>query len=192
MAKIAIIVGHPQQQTLCDGLAEAYERGAKAAGHEVKLFALSKLQFDPILHEGYRREQPLEPDLQAAYDWMAAAEHWVFVFPLWCGDMPALLKGFFERILQPDLIRRHGTEQAMNWRIFENKSARIIMTMGMPTLFYRFWYGASTIRLMKRNILHFIGVKPVRHTLFGMVADVSTDKRHEWLKQMEALGTAAM
>lgn len=192
MAKIAIVVGHPQRQTLCEGLAEAYERGAKAAGHEVKLFALSRMQFDPILRDGFRREQPLEPDLQAAYDWMAASDHWVIVFPLWCGDMPALLKGFIERILQPGLIRRQGTDSAMNWRIFPGKSARIVMTMGMPTLAYRFWYGSSTIRLMKRNILHFIGVKPVRHTLFGMVADVPTDKRHEWLKQMEALGTAAM
>lgn len=192
MAKIAIIVGHPQNQTLCDGLAEAYERGAKGAGHEVKLFALSRLKFDPILRGGYRELQPLEPDLQAAYDWMAVSDHWVLVFPLWCGDMPALLKGFIERILQPDLMRRRGTDQEMNWRIFPEKSARVIMTMGMPTLFYRFWYGANTIRLLKRNILHFIGVRPVRHSLYGMVAEVSTDKRLAWLKEVEALGTAAM
>jgi putative NADPH-quinone reductase len=192
MAKIAIIVGHPQQQTLCEALAEAYARGATAAGHEVKLFALSRMNFDPILRDGFRREHPLEPDLQAAYDWMAASDHWVIVFPLWCGDMPALMKGFIERILQPGLIHRQGTDQAMNWRIFPGKSARVVMTMGMPTLFYRFWYGANTLRLLKRNILHFIGIKPVRETLFGMVADVPTDKRLDWLKQMEALGTAAM
>ena len=192
MAKIAIIVGHPQQQTLCDGLAEAYERGARDGGHETRLLALSRMSFDPILRGGYRNLQPLEPDLQAAYDWMAAADHWVIVFPLWCGDMPALLKGFIERILQPDLIRRHGTESAMNWRIFSEKSARIVMTMGMPTLFYRFWYGANTLRLMKRNILHFIGIRPVRETLFGMVADVPTDKRLGWLKEMEALGKSAL
>lgn len=192
MTKIAIIIGHPQQQTFSDALAEAYERGAKAAGHEVKRIALATLDFDPILRGGYRFEQPLEPDLQAAYDWMVESDHWVIVFPLWLGDMPAILKGFLERVLQPDLIRRQGTEHAMNFRIFRNKSARILMTMGMPTLFYRLWYGASTIRLMKRNILHFIGVKPVRETLFGMVADVSPDKRLQWLKDVEALGTSAM
>lgn len=192
MTKIAIIVGHSQQQTFSDALAEAYERGAKAAGHEVRRITLSTLDFDPILRGGYRHEQPLEPDLQAAYDWMVESDHWVIVFPLWLGDMPAILKGFLERVLQPDLIRRQGTEHAMNFRIFKNKSARILMTMGMPTLFYRLWYGASTIRLMKRNILHFIGVKPVRETLFGMVSDVSNDKRLQWLKEVEALGTSAM
>ncbi len=190
MAKIAIVVGHPQDQTFCAALAQAYARGADAAGHETRLFALAQMSFDPILREGYRHEQPLEPDLRAAYDWLAESDHWVFVFPLWCGDMPALMKGFIERILQPDLILRQDTEHAMNWRIFENKTARIMMTMGMPVLVYRLWYGAHAIKLLKRNILQFIGVKPVHETLFGMVADVSTDKRLAWLKQAEALGRA--
>ncbi len=190
MARIAIIVGHPQDQTFCAALANAYARGALAAGHDVKTFALSHMTFDPILHEGYRKEQPLEPDLREACDWLARSDHWVFVFPLWCGDMPALLKGFIERILQPDLIRRHNSEHAMNWRIFENKTARLIMTMGMPVLVYRLWYGPHAIKLIKHNILHFIGVKPVRETLFGMVTDVPTDKRLAWLKDVEALGRA--
>lgn len=147
--------------------------------------------FDPILRGGYRWEQPLEPDLQAAYDTLTASEHWVFVFPLWLGDMPAILKGFLERILQPDLIRRHGTDSAMNWRIFDNKSARLIMTMGMPVTVYRFWYWPHALKLFRNNILHFIGVKPVRETLFGMVAEVSHEKREQWLKEVEALGKAA-
>jgi putative NADPH-quinone reductase len=188
MAKITIIVGHSQRQTLCEGLGEAYRRGAQGAGHDVKMFVLSDMKFDPILHEGYRREQPLEPDLQAAYDALAASDHWVFLFPLWLGDMPAILKGFLERVLQPDLIHRKGTAKAMNWRIFENKSARLIMTMGMPVSIYRLWYRPHALKLFRHNILHFIGVKPVRETLFGMVADVSIDKRGGWLKEVEALG----
>ncbi len=190
MARIAIIVGHSQRQTLCEALAEAYRRGAEAAGHDAKLFVLSQMSFDPILHEGYRREQPLEPDLQRAYDALCASEHWVFVFPLWLGDMPAILKGFLERVLQPDLIRRHGTEHAMNWRLFENKSARLVMTMGMPVSIYRFWYRPHALKLFRNNILHFIGVRPVRETLFGMVADVSLDRRGRWLKEVETLGKA--
>ena len=51
--------------------------------------------------------------------------------------MPAMLKGFIERILQPDLIARENTENAMNWHIFANKTARIVMTMEMPVSIYR-------------------------------------------------------
>jgi NAD(P)H dehydrogenase (quinone) len=115
----------------------------------------------------------------------------VLIFPLWCGDMPAILKGFIERILQPDLIKRQGTDSAMNWRIFMNKSARIIMTMGMPVTVYRFWYGPHALKLLKRNILNFIGIKPVRDTLIGMIADSSSEQRDRWLKQAEALGQRA-
>src|SRR3954463_1411507 len=161
MRKIMIVVGHPQSRTLRGALGEAYQRGAQAAGHDVKLFALAEMKFDPILREGYRMEQPLEPDLQAAYDALAACDHLVIIFPLWCGDMPALLKGFIERLLQPDLIRRQDTDNAMNWAIFNNKTARVVMTMGMPVSIYRFWYGGHALKLLARNILKFIGIKPV-------------------------------
>jgi NAD(P)H dehydrogenase (quinone) len=191
MARVTIIVGHPQRSTFCEALAEAYRRGAESSGHKVTLFRLGEMTFEPILRGGYREEQPLESDLQVAYDSLAASDHWVFVFPLWCGDMPALLKGFFERILQPDLIKRQGTENAMNWRIFENKSARIVMTMGMPVSIYRFWYGPHALKLLKNNILHFIGIKPVRETLLGMIAESSDDKRDQWLKKAEAMGRNA-
>jgi NAD(P)H dehydrogenase (quinone) len=188
MATITVIVGHPQRAAFCEALAEAYRRGAEGAEHKVHLFKLAEMNFDPILRGGYREEQPLEPDLKSAYDALAASDHWVLVFPLWCGDMPALMKGFIERILQPDLIKRQGTDNAMNWRLFQNKTARIIMTMAMPVSTYRFWYGPHALKLLKNNILNFIGVGPVRETLLGMVPDSSDATRDQWLKQAEAMG----
>ena len=87
--------------------------------------------------------------------------------------MPSLLKGFIERIFQPDLIARQDTETAMDWHIFANKSARIVMTMGMPISIYRWWYCGHALKLLTRNVLHFIGVKPVWHTLYGMIGHQS-------------------
>lgn len=191
MAKIAVVVGHAQQDSFCEALGEAYRRGAQGAGHSVDLFVLSRMSFDPILHDGYRKEQPLEPDLQRAYAALAGCNHLVLIFPLWCGDMPAILKGFLERVLQPDLIKRQKTEHEMNWRIFRDKSARIVMTMGMPVSVYRFWYGPHALKLLKRNILHFIGIKPVHDTLFGMIGTSKMEQRKGWLGKVEALGRDA-
>jgi NAD(P)H dehydrogenase (quinone) len=191
MRQIMIVVGHPQHNTFCEALGNAYRAGAEAVGDSVKLFALAEMQFDPILREGYRREQPLEPDLRAAYDALAACDHLVLIFPLWCGDMPALMKGFIERILQPDLIARENTEHAMNWSIFKGKTARIVMTMGMPVSIYRFWYGGHALKLLKRNILEFIGIKPVRHTLLGMVATTRPETRDRWIDELRELGKTA-
>jgi len=191
MLKIMIVVGHPQHSTFCEALGNAYLGAAQSAGHDARLFALAGMTFDPILHEGYRKTQALEPDLQAAYETLTACNHLVLIFPLWCGDMPALMKGFIERILQPDLISRENTEHAMNWSIFENKTARIIMTMAMPVSIYRFWYRGHALKLLTRNILNFIGIKPVRHTLFGMVGTSKPEAREQWLEQVRQLGREA-
>jgi putative NADPH-quinone reductase len=191
MARIMVVVGHPQQNTFCEALGKAYAEGAERAGHVVKLFHLSKMTFDPILREGYRKVQPLEPELADAYATLAASDHVVIVFPLWCGDMPALLKGFVERILQPDLIARENSESAMNWHIFRNKSARIVMTMGMPVSIYRWWFRGHALKLLTRNILKFIGIAPVRATLYGMVASSKPERRERWLDEMRALGARA-
>jgi NAD(P)H dehydrogenase (quinone) len=191
MSKIMIVVGHPQANTFCDALANAYQDGAKYSGHEATVFRLRNLAFDPVLHTGYRAIQPLEPDLQAAYAALSACDHLVIIFPLWCGDMPALLKGFIERILQPDLMKLENTEHAMNWALFSNKTARVVITMGMPVSIYRFWYGAHALKLLTHNILRFIGIKPVRHSLLGMIGTSTLAQRERWLEKLHMLGKEA-
>jgi NAD(P)H dehydrogenase (quinone) len=191
MAKILIVVGHPHADSYCEALGKAYLRGAESGGHQAQLFVLARMKFDAILREGYRREQQLEPDLVAARQVLLASDHIVFVFPLWCGDMPAIMKGFIERVLQRDLLAIQAAGGKADWKILKGKSARVIMTMGMPGWFYRWYFGAHALKLLKRNILHFTGVRPVRSTVYGMIEAVSDDKRKEWLREVEALGHRA-
>jgi putative NADPH-quinone reductase len=191
VARIAIVVGHARRDTYCEALGLAYKRGAEAGGHVAELFVLSRMDFDPILHEGFSKEQKLEPDLQAAQDAIGRADHIVMVFPLWMGTLPAILKGFLERIFQPGFaVERDEGDTGYEPRL-KGKSARVIMTMGMPALVYRWWYGAHALKMLKRNILGFVGIAPVRATIFGMVAIGSDAKRRRWLDQVEALGRAA-
>jgi NAD(P)H dehydrogenase (quinone) len=121
VANITIVVGHPAHDSYCEALGESYRRGAESAGHEVQLFVLGRMHFDPVLREGYRRKQPLEPDLIAARNAVGTCDHLVLIFPLWCGDMPAILKGFIERILQPDLLATQASHGKVSWKIFEGK-----------------------------------------------------------------------
>ena len=92
-------------------------------------------------------------------------------------------------MLQPDLLACHGGKG--DWKILKGKSARLIMTMGMPGWFYRLWFGAHALKLFRRSILGFTGVKPVRTTIHGMVETVSHATRVEWLRETEALGHTA-
>ncbi len=189
MARIVIIVGHARTATFCEALGESYARGAKAGGHDVSLFVTSRMTFDPILHEGFERVQPLEPDLLAAHDAMMAADHLVLIFPLWLGTLPAILKGFLERVLQPDLVE--FSKQGKFAKLLKGKSARVIITMGMPGFVYRWWFGAHALKMLKRNVLRFMGVAPIRSMIYGNVEGVGAEGRRRWLAKMEELGRRA-
>ena len=191
MTKIAIVVGHPRRDTYCEALGRAYQEGADAAGHETRLFALSQMSFDPILHEGFNREQPLEPDLKRAQDAIGWADHVVVIFPLWFGTLPALLKGFIERVFQ----RGFAAEPVAGGRgyrpLLTGKSARIVMTMNMPALVYRWYFGGHALKMLRRNILGFVGIAPVRSTLLGRIESASQDQRRRWIADVAALGRSA-
>ncbi len=189
-SNITIILGHPATTSYCRALAENYQAGAEKAGHHVTLLALSDMTFDPILHDGYHGDQTLEPDLQRAQEVINAANHIVIIYPLWMGMMPALLKGFFERCFTRGFAYDES-KSPLSGRLLKGKSAHIIVTMGMPAWFFRWFYGAHSTKSLIRNLLHFCGIKPVRTTYFGMVEAVSDAKRKEWLSKIEALGRQA-
>jgi putative NADPH-quinone reductase len=189
MASIVIIVGHARTNTFCEALGESYARGARAHGHKAELFVTSKMAFDPILREGFEKVQALEPDLVVAHDAIMAADHLVFIFPLWMGTLPAIFKGFLERVLQPDLVG--PSKQGKFVKVLKGKTARVIISMGMPGLVYRWWFGAHALKMLKRNILGFAGVHPIRSIIFGNVVGVGPQGRRQWLKNVEELGRRA-
>lgn len=189
MARIAIIVGHAMTGTYCEALAEAYRRGAVEARHQTALINTATMSFDPVLRGGYRELQPLEPDLLAARDAIFAADHLVLIFPLWLGTLPAIFKGFLERVIQPDVIEPARTGTFVTpWK---GKSVRIVMTMGMPGFIYRWYFGAHALKMLKRNVLSFLGAGPIRSTIHGSVESVSQERRTRWLAEMEDLGRHA-
>ncbi|MDX2204612.1 MAG: NAD(P)H-dependent oxidoreductase [Hyphomicrobiaceae bacterium] len=186
MRRVAIIVGHARQGTYCEALGHAYKRGAEAGGAAASLFVTSRMRFDPVLHEGFERIQPLEPDLGAAREALHAADHVVIIFPLWLGTLPSLLKAFLERVLQPDLVEPAKTGKFV--QVLKGKSARVIVTMGMPAFVYRWWFGAHAVRMLKHNILGFMGVKPVATSIFGSIEGIGQEGRARRLAEVEAMG----
>ena len=190
--RILLIQGppDPDRQRFCRALADSYARGAREAGHSVEEIDLATLDF-PLLRSELEFEHGCIPEnLRPAEAAIRNAEHVVFIFPLWLGTMPALMKGFLEQTMRPGVAfayRQGGFPE----KLMAGRSARIVVTMGMPTLLYRWWYAAHGTRLLKRSILGFAGFHPVRETLFGMVAGASMARRMKWLDRMYALGAKA-
>jgi putative NADPH-quinone reductase len=192
MTRIAIIQGHPDpaQGHLCHALADAYAAGAAEGGHEVRRIGVAALDF-PLLQTktGFDRE-PAPAALQPCQETLVWADHLVIVHPLWLGCMPARLKAFFEQVLRPGFAFSAGSKFPKATSL-AGKSARVVVTMGMPALAYRWYFGAPGLKTLKRNILGFVGIAPVRDSLFGMVDQAGDERRREWLAAMSALGRSA-
>lgn len=176
------------QRHLCHALEDAYAQGASAAGHEIRRIDVAALDF-PILRSQAEWEQgELPPGLAPAQDAIKWAGHLVFFFPLWLGGMPALLKGFLEQVARPDFaFSREGKNLLAN-KGLGGRSARVVVTMGMPATVYRWYFRAHSIKSLERNILGFVGIAPVHETLVGMVGNLEPESAAKWLAKLERLG----
>lgn len=178
-----VLLGHPDADSFCGTLAQAYVKGARSAGNDVRLLALGELQFEPVLRHGYRTVQPLEPDLVTAQESIAWAEHIVFVYPIWWGAMPALLKGFIDRVFLPGFAFKYRKGSMLWDRLLSGRSAHLITTMDTPPWYYRWIYGAPGHKQMKKTILEFSGILPVRISSFGPIRDSTAERRARWLER---------
>lgn len=189
--RIAVIQGHPapSQTHLLHAMADGYANAASAAGHSVRRIEVAQLDF-PLLRTQQEFEQgPLPRALMEPRENLHWAEHWAIFFPLWHGTMPALLKGFLEHIFRPGFAmeyREHGFPK----RLLSGKSARIVVTMGMPVRFYRWYFGAFGVRAFERSMIGFAGIKPVSESFYGLT--MSNDKKREqWIEEMQRFGSRA-
>ena len=188
MKKVLIIQGHPDRESYCRALSMAYKVGALNAGSEVQEIIVSDLKFNPNLEFGYRKRTELEPDLLEAQEKIKWAEHLVIIYPLWWGGMPALLKGFFDRTFLPGFAFQKR-ENSVWWdKYLMGKSARIITTMDQPAWYHWLIYGEPAHKALKKMILEFCGIKPVKTTSIGPIRFSKDEFRKKYLEKVKALG----
>ena len=190
MAKrIAIVQGHPDAggNHLLNAMADAYAEAATSSEHQVRRIEVAKLDF-PLLRTQVDFETgELPPALVQPRDDMRWAEHWVFLFPLWHGTMPALFKGFLEHIFRPGFAMEYR-EKRFPRRLLAGRSARIVVTMGMPVALYRWYFGAYGVRGFERSMLSFAGIKPIHESLYGLTF-ADEKKRTRWIEDMRRCGS---
>ena len=189
---IAIVQGHPDPEggRLCHALANAYAEGAAEAGHAVSRVEIAQLDFPFLRSQADFQHGILPPVLTGARDALVAADHIVFVFPLWLGTMPALVKAFLEQVMRPGVAFEYQ-DSGLPKKLLAGRSARLVVTMGMPVAAYRWFFFEHGLRGLERNVLHFVGIRPIRESLFGSVANAGESRRRGWLKRMKEMGRRA-
>lgn len=192
--RLVLIQGHPDasEPHLCHALAHAYASGADDAGHAVRQVDVAGLDFPLLRSQKAWEAGELPPALQQAQDDIRWAEHIVLFFPLWLGDMPALLKGFLEQVARPGFaFTREAGGNAFGKKGLTGRSARVVATMGMPAIVYRWYFRAHSIKSLERNILGLCGISPVHETLIGLCGDLKPADAAQWMARLRRLGLRA-
>ncbi len=189
--RILVIDGHPDTRSdrFVHALSAAYREAALAAGQEVRTIVVSSLDF-PLLRspDDFRDGRPVAAiaAAQADIEW---AQHLAIFYPLWLGSMPGITKGFFEQCLRPGFAFGEAKRRGMPAQKLKGRSARVVVTMGMPSFFYHVFYRAHSLRSFERNVLHFCGIRPVRSTVAGAVE--TREARERALAAMRRYGAKA-
>jgi len=191
--RIVVVDGHPDPEPghLCHALAARYRDGSLRTGHDATLIRIADLDFPILQRPADFQTLPTPESLQPARDLILAADHVVLVYPLWLGTLPAYTKAFLEQLFHYDTAFERDPDDAWPKGRMKGKSARIVVTMGMPGFVYRLWYGAHSLKNLERNVFGFIGFTPVRSTVFGMVDKADDRKISNWLGTMDTLGRNA-
>ena len=188
--KILLINGHPNKGSFNAAIANAYKEGVEGTDAQLRMITIAELDFDPNLRYGYRKRMELEPDLVQAQEAILWADHLVWVHPVWWGGLPALTKGFIDRVFLPGSAFKYR-ENSVFWdKLLKGRSAHIITTLDQPGWYYRFFFGRPSVNQLKRSTLQFCGISPVKVSYIGIVKTADENKRKRWLDKVRKMGTA--
>jgi putative NADPH-quinone reductase len=187
---IVIIQGHPDTKGnhFCHALANAYFKGAESSGHNIKIIDIAQIEF-PILRTqaDFVRGEPPEV-IKQVQQIIQAAQHLVLIYPLWLGTMPAYLKAFLEQVNRSGFPTTKTTDEKPWERLVTEKTAHIVVTMGMPEIIYRSYFLSHGLKSQETNILAFCGINVIQETLIGSVESIDDTERQQWLEKMELTG----
>ncbi len=188
MKKIVIINGHPNKESFNFALADAYKKGAESAGSEIKEIVIRDLNFNPNLNYGYQKRIDLEPDLTESMEKIKWADHMVWIHPVWWGGLPAMTKGFIDRLFLPGIVFQYKENSVWWEKLLTGKTAHIITTLDQPGWYYKFSYGKPSVNQLKKSTLEFCGVKPVKVTFVGPIRRSTEEFRKTCLDKIEISG----
>jgi len=191
MAKhILLILGHPSKNSFNKLLLDAYQRGAQSARAECKSIYIADLRFDVNLGDGYKdgKANQLEEDLQVAQTLFKWADHVVLAFPNWWGLMPAITKGFIDRLFLPGFAFKNHPGRNFPEQLLKGKSMRLLVTMDTPRLWFYLVHRASLYLILRKVVFGYVGFKPIRFSTFGFIRKSTDNLRKKWIHQVELLG----
>lgn len=172
---------------------DAYQKGAESKGANCKSICISDLRFDVNLADGYKtgKADQLEEDLVAVQHLFQWADHVVLVFPNWWGSMPAITKGFIDRLFLPGFAFKNHSGKNFPEQLLKGKSIRVMVTMDTPKFWFYIVHRASLYRILRKVVFGYVGFRPINFSTFGFIRKSTDTLRRKWLCKAELLGKQA-
>ncbi len=184
---IVILCGHPDKESFTGSMADYYQMAAEEAGHAVQRVNIGELNFDPILHKGYKEIQPLEPDLKALQEKFLWANHIVIIYPNWWCTMPAILKGLFDRFWLPGFAFNFNKQTKQIEKHLKGRTGRVIILSGSHSPFKTWWQFGDYTNEIQYGIMEFAGIRTAV-SAYGPCEKVDDKVRDKWGKEVAELG----
>lgn len=189
MKQLLIVNGHPDKESFNYALSNAYQEAASQTNAIIESINIADLKFNPNLQFGYRKRTELEPDLLEALEKIKRADHIIWVFPMWWHGLPAILKGFIDRVFLPGITFQPIEGKALPKKLLKGKTSRVIITSDTPKWYDYLYMKSPLINQFKKGVLEFCGIRPVKITYLAPVKNSSAATRDQWLKKVRRLGS---
>lgn len=189
--RTVIVFNHPYEGSYCNAILHAVTKGLKNADHEVDLMHLDNDGFNPVMSrtdlKAFVEHKPTDLQVIDYNQRLKKADHLIFIFPIWWDQMPAMTKGFIDRVLSPGVVYDHHPRGFGLVPLLKHlKGVTIITTMNKPKLMYALFIGNLIKKAMLRSVFKTMGYKNLNWINFASVKSVSQQKRVKWLDNLES------
>lgn len=182
MKKILVLDTHPSANSFGASLAQEYAVSAEESGASVEIVSLRDLSIDWCRDP---RGYPVELEVARLQSMIHEAQHLVFVFPVYWGLYPALLKGFIDRVLLPGFAYEYQEgSHSLPKKLLTGRTARLIYTMDSPGWFHRFFYGSPAEKALVRATLWFTGVKTTGRDALCITRTTTLPQREAFISRV--------
>lgn len=185
--KHLIVYAHPYSESLNHSILETTVNALKENGHEVVVRDLYALDFQPVLKRedtAAMKAGNIPDDIKTEQEFIAEADAITFIYPIWWTGLPAILKGYVDRVFAYGFAYSTGPEGVI--KLLQGKKGLIINTHGTPNEVYDEMGMTAGLKVTSDiGIFDFTGIEPVDHLLFGSIGYLDEEAYKGMLKQVE-------
>jgi NAD(P)H dehydrogenase (quinone) len=184
--KVLIIYAHPYEKSFNHALLDTLIEGLKS--NDVKIIDLNKEEFNPVFKKEelalYRKGQSLDNKVKEYQSLLEWANCLILLFPLWWGSMPAVLKGFIDKVFLPGWAYEKSKFGLIKGKLTNIKKAIIIHTMNTPGFYFKFIFKNPIKQILAKDVLKNCGIKNVKLFQFGSIVSVKDKIRKDYLTKI--------